>query len=73
MVDDKFVEQLFETLVKTDMGVEAAQEIADEIRTNFRARVVHMDEMLEQIKKQAKSRCWPSPLSRSAMPPAGRR
>ncbi len=27
-------------LVKTDMGVEAAQEIADEIRTKFRARVV---------------------------------
>ena len=36
LVDDSFVDQLFETLIKTDMGVEAAQEIADEIRTSFR-------------------------------------
>ena len=31
LVDDNFVEQLFERLVKTDMGVEAAQEISDEV------------------------------------------
>jgi fused signal recognition particle receptor len=54
LVDDKFVGQLFEALIKTDMGVEAAQEIADEIRTSFRARVVQMDEILEHIKKQLK-------------------
>ena len=54
LVDDKFVDQLFETLIKTDMGVEAAQEIADEIRTSFRARVVKMDEILEQIKAKLK-------------------
>ena len=54
LVDDKFADQLFETLIKTDMGVEAAQEIADEIRTTFRARVVKMDEILEQIKAQLK-------------------
>jgi len=55
LVDDKFVDQLFETLIKTDMGVEAAQEITDEIRTSFRARVVKMDEILEQIKKKLKA------------------
>jgi fused signal recognition particle receptor len=54
LVDDKFIDQLFETLIKTDMGVEAAQEIADEIRTSFRARVVKMDEILEQIKIRLK-------------------
>ncbi len=54
LVDDKFVDQLFETLIKTDMGVEAAQEIAGEIRTSFRARVVKMDEILDQIKAQLK-------------------
>ncbi len=54
LVDDKFVDQLFETLIKTDMGVEAAQEIADEIRASFRARVVKMDDILEQIKAQLK-------------------
>ena len=55
LVDDKFVDELFEMLVKTDMGVEAAQEIADEIRTDFRARVVQMDEILEQIKVKLKA------------------
>jgi fused signal recognition particle receptor len=55
LVDDKFVDELFETLVKTDMGVEAAQEIADEIRTNFRARVVQMEDVLGQIKKKLKA------------------
>ncbi|MEI8372376.1 MAG: signal recognition particle-docking protein FtsY [Planctomycetota bacterium] len=54
LVDDKFIDQLFETLIKTDMGVEAAREIADEIRASFRARVVEMDEILEQIKKKLK-------------------
>src|SRR5208283_419776 len=55
LVDDKFVDQLFETLIKTDMGVEAAQEIADEIRTDFRARVVNMDDILERIKTMLKA------------------
>ncbi len=54
LVDDQFVDRLFEKLIKTDMGVEAAQEIADEIRTAFRARVVKMDEILEHIKAQLK-------------------
>ncbi len=55
LVDDKFVDELFETLIKTDMGVEAGQEITDEIRTSFRARVVKMDEILEQIKTRLKA------------------
>ena len=55
LVDDEFVDELFETLIKTDMGVEAAQEIADEIRTSFRARVVKMDEILEHIKTKLKA------------------
>jgi len=55
LVDDKFVDELFETLIKTDMGVEAAQEITDEIRTSFRARVVKMDEILKHIKTMLKA------------------
>lgn len=55
LVDDAFVDKLFERLVKTDMGVEAAQEIADEIRTAFRARVVQLDEVLGQIKVKLKA------------------
>ena len=33
LLDDKFVDQLFATLIKMDMGVDAAKEITDEIRT----------------------------------------
>jgi fused signal recognition particle receptor len=55
LVDEAFLEELFETLIHTDMGVEAAREIVDEIGAGFRARVVEMREVLEQIKKKLKS------------------
>ncbi len=54
LVDDEFLRELFEMLVKTDMGVEAAQEITDEVAVAFRARVVEMAEVLEQIKQKLK-------------------
>jgi fused signal recognition particle receptor len=55
LVDDAFLNELFETLIKTDMGVEAAQEIVDEIGAAYRARVVEMQELLDQIKKKLKT------------------
>ena len=55
LVDEAFLDELFEMLVKTDMGVEAGREIVEEIRTSFRARVVHLDEVLEHIGKQLKA------------------
>jgi fused signal recognition particle receptor len=54
LVDETFLEELFETLVKTDMGVEAAQELVREIGADFRSRVVEMDEILERIKQKLK-------------------
>ena len=54
LVDEAFLSELFEMLIKTDMGVEATQETVDEIGNSFRARVVHMDEILEHIKKTLK-------------------
>ncbi len=54
LVDESFLEELFETLIKTDMGVEAAQELVQEVRANFQARVVEMDEILEGIKGKLK-------------------
>ncbi len=54
MVDAAFLEELFETLVKTDMGVEAAQETVDQIGETFRGRVVEMADVLEEIKKYLK-------------------
>jgi fused signal recognition particle receptor len=54
LVDQAFLDELFEMLVKTDMGVEAAQEIADEIAASFPARVVRLEDVLEHIKKTLK-------------------
>ena len=55
LVDEAFLAELFEMLVKTDMGVEAAQETVDEIGTSFRARVVRLEEVLEHIKRTLKA------------------
>lgn len=55
LVDAAFLEELFETLVKTDMGVDASQEIVDDIGETFRARVVQMSEIIDEIKKKLKT------------------
>ena len=55
LVDADFVNELFETLVKTDMGVEAAQSAADEIKEKFRGRVVDKDEILAGVKEKLKT------------------
>jgi len=54
LVDEAFLDELFETLIKTDMGVQAARETIDEIGTSFRGRVVQMTEVLDHIKKKLK-------------------
>ena len=54
LVDESFCNDLFEKLVKIDMGVDAAQEIADQIGEKFRARVVEEHEIIESIKSQLK-------------------
>ena len=50
LVNDSFRQDLFEKLVKIDMGVDAAQEIADDVVEKFRARVVEMSETVDEIK-----------------------
>jgi len=54
LVDESFLEELFETLIRTDMGVAAAQELVEEVRANHHNRVVEMDEILELIKQKLK-------------------
>ena len=54
LVDETVLEELFESLIKTDMGVQAAQEIVDDIGTQFRARVVGMDELIAAIRRKLK-------------------
>ncbi len=55
LVDEAFLDDLFEMLIKTDMGVQAAQETVDEIRSAFRARVVQMEEVVQRIKEKLKA------------------
>lgn len=54
LVDDAFLERLFELLVRTDMGVQAAQNIVDEIGRKYRSRVVQLGDILAEIKAQLK-------------------
>jgi len=39
LVDESFLDELFERLVRTDLGVQAAKHTVEEIRTSFRGRV----------------------------------
>ncbi|HYW78857.1 MAG TPA: signal recognition particle receptor subunit alpha, partial [Thermoguttaceae bacterium] len=55
LVDDTFLDELFEALIKTDMGVQAAKETVEDIRTTFRGRVVQMEEVIHQVKEKLKS------------------
>lgn len=55
LVDTDFLNDLFETLVRTDMGVEVAQDVSDEIKEQFRGRVVQKSEVLEVIKNKLKA------------------
>ena len=54
LVDEVFLEEWFETLVKTDMGVRAATEMVDELRNTCRNRVVEMEEVLGRLKQKLK-------------------
>ncbi len=50
LIDDDFLRELFEILVKTDMGPGPANEIRDRIKNERRARVVKMKDVLDTIK-----------------------
>jgi len=55
LVDDEFLNEMFEMFVKTDMGVAAAKEITDEVGKQFQSRVAEMHEVLEVVKEKLKS------------------
>lgn len=55
LVDEEFLDELFAALIKTDMGVQATNEIVDEIRSSFRGRIVHMEEVLDHVKATLKT------------------
>lgn len=55
LVDDAFLDELLEILIKTDMGVKSAQATVDEVRVQFRGRVVHLEDVLATVKQKLKS------------------
>ena len=54
LIDDVFLDELRGVLIKTDMGVQAATAIVEQIGVKFRARVMLMEEVLADIKVQLK-------------------
>jgi fused signal recognition particle receptor len=54
LVDEGFLEELFAILVKTDMGVQAARQIVEEVRSHFWSRKITLEEVLAEIKKKLK-------------------
>lgn len=54
LVDETFLEELFAILVKTDMGVQAARQIVEEVRSRFWARKITLQEVLAEIKQKLK-------------------
>lgn len=54
LVDEAFLDELLEILVKTDMGVRAATSIIDQVASDFRGRVVQLDDVLQTVKGQLK-------------------
>ena len=54
LVDETFLEELLGILIKTDMGVQSAQAIVDEVSVKFRARVVEIEDLLASVKVKLK-------------------
>lgn len=52
LVDDEFVQEIFAVLVKTDMGVGPANEICEQIKVDYRGRVVKFGDILATIRKK---------------------
>src|SRR6185369_13707222 len=52
LVDDEFVQEIFAVLVKTDMGVGPANEICDQIKVDYRGRVVKFGDILATIRNK---------------------
>lgn len=52
LVDETFLQELFAKLIRTDMGVDSATAIRDQIARDCRGRVVQFDEVLKSISTQ---------------------
>jgi fused signal recognition particle receptor len=55
LIDDAFLDEMRAILFKTDMGYDAVDQIIREVATNFRGRVVTLDQVLETWRKKLKA------------------
>jgi fused signal recognition particle receptor len=55
LIDQPFLDEMRAILFKTDMGYEAAEQIVDEVATNFRGRVVTLGDILETWKAKLRT------------------
>src|SRR5918994_1224621 len=55
LIDDQFLSELQEILIKTDLGFQASQQSVDEVRTGMRGRVVQMEDVIQTIKTKLRS------------------
>ena len=55
LVDETFLDDLLEVLIKSDMGVAAAQEIIDEVKVQFRARKVELQDVLDIVRTKLRA------------------
>lgn len=55
LIDEAFLGEIYEVLIKTDMGVSAATQTIDEIRAAYRGRIVEMADVLATIKQKLAS------------------
>ncbi len=55
LVDENFLDDLLEVLIKSDMGVVAAQEIIDEVKIQFRARKVELQDVLDIVRNKLRT------------------
>jgi len=55
LIDQAFLEEMRAILFKTDMGYDAVEKIVDEVATNFRGRVVTLDQIVATWKDKLKA------------------
>jgi fused signal recognition particle receptor len=55
LIDGPFLDEMRAILFKTDMGFDAVEQIVEEVATNFRGRVVTLDQILDTWKQKLKA------------------
>jgi len=55
LIDQVFLDEMRAILFKTDMGYDAVEKIVDEVATNFRGRVVTLEQILDTWKQKLRA------------------